>query len=267
MTRSADPTERFRALIGLPARDVPLDLTALLVAAHDHPVDIEAELGRLDRLADDVSTAGARDAEGIAAALFGDGAVGGAFVGNRADYGDPRNSYLDEVLGRRLGIPITLSLVLLEVGRRVGVPLAGVGMPGHFLVGAGSGTYVDPFHGGLVLDTDGCRVLFEQLRPADAFDVRFLEPVEAHAIVARMLANLVNTLVARSPTDAAWAVRLRCAVPGVSAAERRDGAALLGSLGFFAEAAEALEAVAPALGDEAAARAERDAVALRARSN
>jgi regulator of sirC expression with transglutaminase-like and TPR domain len=267
VTPSTDPTERFTALIGLPARDVPLDLAALLLAAHDHPVDIDGEVGNVDRLAEAVASVGATDAETIAAALFGDGAAGGAFTGNRADYGDPRNSYLDEVLRRRLGIPITLSLLLIEVGRRLDVALEGVGMPGHFLVGAGSGTYVDPFHGGLVLDTDGCRALFEELRPGVAFDARYLEPVDSHAIVARMLANLVNTLVARAPTEAAWAVRLRCAVPGVSAAERRDAAALLGSLGFFAEAAEALEAVAPALDDEAAARAEREAVALRARSN
>ena len=113
---------------------------------------------------------------------------------------------------------------MIEVGRRLGVALEGVGMPGHFLVGAGSGVYVDPFHGGLSLDVDGCRVLFEQLRPDVPFDARHLEPVDAHAIIARMLANLVNTLVARAPTGAAWAVRLRCAVPGVSAAERRDGA-------------------------------------------
>jgi regulator of sirC expression with transglutaminase-like and TPR domain len=263
----ADPTERFTALLALPARDVPLDLAALLIAAHDHPLDVEAELGRLDRVAHDVATTGATDAASIAEALFGGDAVGGAFVGNRDDYGDPRNSYLDEVLDRRLGIPITLSLVMLEVGRRLGVALEGVGMPGHFLVGAGPGVYVDPFHGGLPLDVDGCRVLFEQLRPGVPFDVRYLEPVDAHAIITRMLANLVNTLVTRAPTDAAWAVRLRSAVPGVSAAERRDGAALLGSLGFFAEAADALEAVAPALDEQAAARAARDAMALRARSN
>jgi regulator of sirC expression with transglutaminase-like and TPR domain len=140
-------------------------------------------------------------------------------------------------------------------------------MPGHFLVGAGEDTYVDPFHGGLVLDVDGSRALFEQLRPGVVFDARFLEPVDAHAIIARMLANLVTTLVARVPTEAAWAVRLRNAVPGVSAAERRDGAALLGSLGFFAEAADALEEVAPSLSEQAAGRAARDAVALRARSN
>jgi regulator of sirC expression with transglutaminase-like and TPR domain len=263
----ADPTERFTALVALPARDVPLDLAALLIAAHDHPLDVDTELARLDRVAHDVEAAGATDAPSIAEALFGRDAVGGAFVGNRDDYGDPRNSYLDEVLRRRLGIPITLSVVMIEVGRRLGVLLDGVGMPGHFLVGAREGTYVDPFHGGLVLDVDGCRALFEQLRPGVLFDARFLEPVDAHAIIARMLANLVNTLVGRAPTEAAWAVRLRNAVPGVSAAERRDGAALLGSLGFYAEAADALEEVAPSLDEQAAVRAARDAVALRARSN
>jgi regulator of sirC expression with transglutaminase-like and TPR domain len=263
----ADATERFTALVALPAREVPLDLAALLIAAHDHPLDVDAGLAPLDGLAHDVEAAGARDAPSIAAALFGGRAVGPAFVGNRDDYGDPRNSYLDEVLRRRVGIPITLSVVMIEVGRRLGVELEGVGMPGHFLVGTGEGSYVDPFNGGLLLDVEGARALHEQLRPGTPFDARFLEPVDAHAIIARMLANLVNTLVARAPTEAAWAVRLRSAVPGVSAAERRDGAALLGSLGFFAEAAAALEQVAPSLDEDAAGRAEREAIALRARSN
>jgi len=262
-----DPTERFRALVSRPARDVPLDLAALLIAAHDHPLDVDAELVRLDRLARDVAASGALDAPSIAAALFGGDAEGGPFVGNRADYGDPRNSYLDAVLDRRLGIPITLSVLMMEVGRRLGVALEGIGMPGHFLVGAGPGSYLDPFHGGEALDVQGCRVLFDRLRPAARFDDRYLQPVDAHAIIARVLANLVSTLVVRSPADAVWAVRLRCAVPGITAAERRDGAALLGSLGQFAEAADVLDAVAPALDDEAGDRAARDAMALRARSN
>jgi regulator of sirC expression with transglutaminase-like and TPR domain len=264
---SASPTERFVALVGLPARDVPLDVAALLIAAHDHEVDEARVLARLDELAASIGRAAGTDAVGIGAALFGADALGGGFVGNSLDYTDPRNSYLDEVLDRRLGIPITLSVLMLEVGRRLGVPLDGVGMPGHFLVGAGDDTYIDPFHGGAVLDVDGCRHRFEALRPGARFHAGYLVPVDEHAILARMLANLVNTLVARAPAEAPWAVRLRLAVPGVSAEERREGAALLGSLGHFAEAADALESVADTLDDDAAARAERDATALRARSN
>lgn len=260
------PTERFAALVALPARDVPLDLATLLIAAHDHPVDEATALGAFDDLAAEVDRVGARDAPTLAAALFAPGAED-PFLGNALDYGDPRNSYLDVVLERRLGIPISLSVVMLEVGRRLGIALEAIGMPGHFLVGAGDDTYVDPFHGGAFLDVDGCRQRFEALRPEARFHAGYLVPVDHHAILARMLANLVNSLVARSPAEAAWAVRLRLEVPGVSSAERREGAALLGSLGHFAEAADALEAVAEVLDEEGAARAEREATALRARAN
>jgi len=78
----------------------------------------------------------------------------GRFSGNRRDYYDPRNSLLDQVLERQLGIPITLAIVAMEVGRRLGVPLSGVGMPGHFLVGS-DGSYFDPFHQGR---DAGCQV-------------------------------------------------------------------------------------------------------------
>src|SRR5205823_9498396 len=110
---------------------------------------------QLDELA--VRAAGLSGAE-LATLLF----VTEGFVGNAADYADPRNSYLDDVLDRRLGIPITLSVVMLEVGRRCGLQLHGVGMPGHFLVGGGPGEWFDPFHDGARLDLAGCAALFMQ---------------------------------------------------------------------------------------------------------
>ena len=83
------------------------------------------------------------------------------YAGNEADYTDPRNSYLDRVLDRRLGIPITLSVLMMEVARRNGVVLHGIGMPGHFLVGEPDGrTFYDPFHHGRQLDADGARDVF-----------------------------------------------------------------------------------------------------------
>src|SRR5438067_2212591 len=129
---------RFAELVQGDEDTIPLDETALLIAAHAYPdLDVAAELARLDA---------------IAARCPGDE------LDVRHEYYDPRNSFLNEVLDRRLGIPITLSLVTMEVGRRIGVPLLGVGMPGHFLVRYGP-VVVDPFTGGRKLTEDDCRQL------------------------------------------------------------------------------------------------------------
>ena len=102
------------------------------------------------------------------------------FAGNTVDYGDPRNSYLDVVLDRRLGLPITLSVLMIEVGRRVGLELFGVGMPGHFLVGA-PGSYFDPFHHGAFLTADDARELYERTQPGAPFTDAYLDPVGPRA--------------------------------------------------------------------------------------
>ena len=136
-----ESTEQFAALVAGPEADLALDRAAFLIAAHAHPdLDLDARLARARparrRLA-------RHDAAGLARVLFQER----GFTGNTVDYGDPRNSLFDDVLDRRLGIPITLSVLMIEVGRRLDIPLHGVGMPGHFLVGAGDG-YFDAFAGG-----------------------------------------------------------------------------------------------------------------------
>ena len=254
-----EPTEAFTRLVRQPESELALDEAALLVAAHDHDVDVPANLAALDELARTAPD----EVEAKARYLF----VERGFAGNELDYGDPQNSYLDSVLRRRLGLPITLSVLLLEVARRRGVALHGVGMPGHFLVGDDDGRYLDPFHQGVVLDERGCRTVSERLRPGAPWHRSYLEPVGPRAILVRMLANLVHTLVERSPPDAVWALRLRLAVPGVAPGERRDAAALLGTLGRFREAASALDELADDLDDAGAARAREDAARLRARAN
>src|SRR5690606_3412900 len=116
---------------------------------------------------------------------------GCGFTGNTRDYYDPRNSYLDVVLARRTGIPITLALVTVEVGRRLGLAVAGVGMPGHFLVRAvDQPAFLDPFHGSAVLDERDVRDLFARLfRGGRPFSPRFLDPVGPRAVLSRMLTN------------------------------------------------------------------------------
>lgn len=254
-----DLTERFTRLVRRPESEIRLDEAALLIAAHDHDVEIPATLASIDELAREAPD----DPDALARYLFTDG----NFAGNDVDYADPRNSFLDEVLRRRLGIPITLSVLMIEVGRRRSVPLQAVGMPGHFLVGAGPDRFLDPFHGGAALDRDDCRALFEQLRLGAPWTDAYLAPVGARAILVRMLANLVHTFVERSPADAVWALRLRLAVPGVAVGERRDAAALLGTLGRFEEAATVLDDLATELDEANATRTRQEAARLRARAN
>ncbi len=159
-----DVTERFTELMARPEPEIALDEAALLVAAHAHPeLDVDARLAQLDALATRVAGFSAGE---LSTLLF----VSEGFRGNDSDYGDPSNSFLDDVLDRRLGIPISLSVVMLEVGRRCGLQLHGVGMPGHFLVGGGAGEWFDPFHDGARLDLAGARRCSRSCTPTPASD-------------------------------------------------------------------------------------------------
>jgi regulator of sirC expression with transglutaminase-like and TPR domain len=261
----SDATDRFTALLALPEDDLPLDEGAFLVAAHAHPgLDVDGWLVRLDELAE--RCVDARDAATLGTRLF----ATEAFSGNTSDYSDPRNSLLDDVIDRRLGIPITLSVLMIEVGRRTGVALHGVGMPGHFVVGVDGNpeTFVDPFHHGRVLDIEGCREVFAALQgPEAAFSPRYLAPTGTRAILLRVLNNLQQSYLQRNAGDAAWVARLRLRFEELSVAERRRTAAVLGSLGRFREAAAALEALADGLDEPEAATVAAEARALRSREN
>lgn len=130
------------------------------------------------------------------------------FAGNTADYYDPRNSYLNEVLERKLGIPISLSLVYLEVGRRIGLELAGVSFPGHFLVrycGAGRQLILDPFSGGARLGEQALAGRLERLREGGRIPQRplseFLLPAPKKSILERMLRNLKGIYLQQGEFD------------------------------------------------------------------
>lgn len=209
-----DAAARFVELVQGPESGIPLDEAALLIAAADHAVDVPAQLLVLDDLAASIA---ADDVATLAHELF----VERGFAGNTVDYGDPRNSFLDEVLRRRLGIPITLGVLMIEVGRRRGIGLVGVGMPGHFLVGSDDG-FVDPFHGGEVLDAAGARRLFDRIHPGAPFAAHHLDPVGPRAVLSRMLANLVGTYLSRDPMRAIGVLRMRLAIPDLPLPERRQ---------------------------------------------
>jgi regulator of sirC expression with transglutaminase-like and TPR domain len=115
-------------------------------------------------------------------------------VGNRVEYYDPRNSFLNDVLDRRMGIPITVSVVYLEIGWRLNLPLHGIGMPGHFMLGCrdGTGTLVlDAFNRGRTCSLDDCAEMIHRIYGgALPFDPSMLRPVTRRDIVIRMLGNL-----------------------------------------------------------------------------
>lgn len=116
------------------------------------------------------------------------------FSGNQIDYYDPDNSYLNRVLERRVGIPITLALVYLEVAQRLDFPMVGVGMPGHFLICptvAEMAVYVDPFNQGEVLFEPDCQAIFHGLYGTKAgWKSTYLTPISPKALLARLLNNL-----------------------------------------------------------------------------
>jgi regulator of sirC expression with transglutaminase-like and TPR domain len=261
----SEPTARFTALLALAEGDLPLDEATFLVAAHAHPgLNLDEWLVRLDEIAG--RCVDRRSPAALAEALFGTE----GFAGNTEDYSDPRNSLLDDVIDRRLGIPISLSILMIEVGRRLGIALHGVGMPGHFLVGVNDvpGVFIDPFHAGRVLDVEGCAEVFAVLQGPDApFSTAYLAPTGTRAILLRVLNNLQRSYLERGSVDAVWAARLRLRFSELPAPERRQTAALLGSLGRFTEAATALESLAASLEGPNATKVADEAQALRARDN
>jgi regulator of sirC expression with transglutaminase-like and TPR domain len=168
----------------LAARDEPpLDELALALAAAFREVDAQRALSRLDELGEEVGREGGERLEALAAVL---GRRQG-FAGDREQYDDPANSMLDIVLERRRGLPILLSVVYVEVARRAGITLAGVGLPGHYVVGRFDPpppVLMDPFDGGVRIDD----------RPA----AEHLRPWGAHETVLRMLNNLVGSFARRN---------------------------------------------------------------------
>ena len=264
--RSRDEvTEQFEELVRRDEAAIPLDEASLWIAAHADPaLDVATELRRLDDLAVAVRTP---TLDGLRATLFDD--LG--FVGDRSTYYDPRNSYLHEVLRRRRGIPITLSVLTIGVGRRVGVPLEPVGMPGHFLVRdkVDHDVFMDAFAGGALLDAAGCRARFAAVVGDDRpFDDAYLAPVGARTVLLRVLANLASIFRALGDHEGAvWVQRLRLAVPGAPPTEWVDYAAALAASGRFGDAAGAYDRAATVLDGELRDGCRQSARRMRARLN
>lgn len=208
--------QHFTELLATPGQP-PLDELALAMSAVLQPAqDGERCLQLLDELA-----AGCTDhtREGVAEHLFRSGRL----TGDRTTYSDWRNSCLDHVVATGRGLPITLAVVGIEVARRVGVDLVGVGMPAHFLVGDPSDPdwFLDPFHDGRTLDRGDCRQLFTDIsRGGAGWKDENLDPTPHRAIVARMLNNLTRSFLQRNDrVRLALVSRMRLALAGARASD------------------------------------------------
>jgi regulator of sirC expression with transglutaminase-like and TPR domain len=185
-----------------PAADYDLAAVALYLARDEYPsLDVEGHLAELDAMAHEArayvrGTLAAR-VNGLCRYLFHE--MG--FRGNARDYYDPRNSYLNVVLERRTGIPISLSIVTIAIGRRAGLDVVGVGLPGHFIAKAvedGREVLIDPYHGGRLLTPDDCANLVRQVTGL-SFEASplALEALPPGLVVQRMLNNLKSIYLGR----------------------------------------------------------------------
>jgi regulator of sirC expression with transglutaminase-like and TPR domain len=239
---------RFARLVARPESEIDLALGALLIAGLGRPpIDEAAILGRLDAIAERVRIRlDAGDPTFAVVARIHD--VLYRELGFRgptaAEYGDPANSHLDEVLARRIGLPITLAVVELEVASRLGVALVGIGLPGHFIVGGPDGLLIDPADGGRSLTPDDCQALIRRaVGDGVLFHAGMLRPAGRREILARILRNLRAAHLARRDWPAAVdAIDLLRVLEPTDPDHGRDRGLLLGRMGRFGEAVAALRA-------------------------
>ncbi len=267
---------RLRAQIRRPDQQLNLAEAALCIAWEDQgALDLRAALRELDQLA-----LGARGR--VAAGMPGDEVVLAlnqflfvevGFRGNTWDYHDPANSFLDRVLATRAGLPITLAVVYLEVGWRLGLPVSGVALPGHFLVRYGGGEdalFIDPFNRGRLWTRAECltqiATFYGPVSPGLVAQV--LRPPTRQAILARMLRNLKNLYIERSEFSQALAAADRILlIEPDQPQDVRDRGLLRARLNQFNGALEDLERyarLAPRASDLPQIREQALAIATRA---
>jgi len=257
---SGSVRQRFTAEVQKPEEDMNLALVALLVAQEEYPqLPVHRYLSYLDLLAEetrdrlDGETAPLMVLQELISTLY----QRHNLRGNREAYYDPRNSFLNDVLDRGLGIPLTLGIILLEVGWRLGLPLEGVNFPGHFLVrfhGDAVDFLVDPYDGGALRFQDQAQELLDRVyggmvRVHDSF----LKTARRQEMVIRLLTNLKSLyLNVRDHARALAAVERILLIRPIAPGEIRDRGVILARMGRRSEALEQLEAylnVAPDASD------------------
>lgn len=223
----------FEELAARRDEDLDVALGAALIAKDVYPdVDVGKLLARFDELAKPLEAGAFADrpargqADGLAHYLYD--ACG--FSGNEADFYDPRNSLLPDVLDRRLGIPISLALVYCEVARRAGISARGVAFPGHFLVRIDTpkedALMVDPFFGGRALDDAGLKKILARVTGEDRPVLpHYLEPATSRGMLVRMLVNLRAIYLSRGDMARAMLAvdRMLCLTPDAPEPLRERG--------------------------------------------
>jgi regulator of sirC expression with transglutaminase-like and TPR domain len=244
--------EAFVSVVGQHVEDerIPLDRAALIIARTEYPdLDVEHYLQRLDQLAGRVKARLPRVADpgdtiaALNAVLFEEE----GFRGNRENYYDPRNSFLNDVLERKRGIPITLALVYMEVARRTGFPLFGVGMPGHFLLKhydvEGYEKLIDAFNNGAVVSQRECQNRLDEIYSGQLpLQPEFLLSVTRRQMLTRILNNLKNVYMgARNFRKTLEVVDLICAIYPRSPEDVKQRALLRYNVGQVRGALDDLE--------------------------
>lgn len=243
-----DARERLREVVSNPGGFDLLE-AALWIAAEEYPgLDVPMQMRRVDVLGGEAARRVAGETnpfariDAVRAFLFEE--LG--FRGNSEQYDDPKNSWMNEVLDRRLGIPLTLSLLYVEVGCRAGLDVRGVALPGHFVVRVeeqGRRIHVDPFHGGRVITEEDCRDLVVRTTGrATLFRREILEGATPVQMLSRLLLNLKRIHLSQGDYDRALAcVERLLVVQPKDAREVRDRGLLLAHMGRPDAAVEDLE--------------------------
>jgi regulator of sirC expression with transglutaminase-like and TPR domain len=241
---------QFRDILARPDAAVDLAEASLLIACEEYPVlDVPAYLARLDRMGSGLRERLAdeprpeRAVMALNRYLFQEE----GFRGNAAEYYDPRNSYLNDVLDRRTGIPISLSTVYMEVARRAGLQVEGVGLPGHFIVRVQAGRHailIDPFHAGALLSENDCQQRLDRIFGGRLkMEASMLAPCGRKDILERMLRNLKTIYFKQGDhSRALGAVELLLTVNPGSAEDVRDRGVLYAALDCYGLAVRDLEA-------------------------
>ena len=260
-----DAVQHWSELVGRPESSLPLGEAALVISAAANPaLDVPGELARLDSLAARLSSP---SVDSVCRLLFDELGV----AGDREFYDDPQNSFLDRVLDRRRGIPISISVLLIEVAERCGIELEPVGMPVHFLVRDPTRPHelIDAFDHGRRLDVPGAERLLRQLTGTmTRLTSEMLATTPRTAVLARMLANLDGSYSRREDVGGLrWVSEFRLRLPSGVVADRTQLASRLAVLGRWDAAAGVLEELAASLPEDARDRLLSEALSLRARLN
>src|ERR1700756_998451 len=250
-TAPAELVDAFSIFVSSDVEDEKIDLIrgALVMARTEYPhLEIEEYAGRIERMARRVAALSPdldpqRTITALNDVVFGQAKL----RGNREDYYDPRNSFLNDVLDRGLGIPITLSVIYMEVARRIGFPLSGVGMPGHFLLKHygkdGQERLIDCFNRGDILSRHDCQTRLDEIYSGEMkLRPEFLHPISRRQILTRMLNNLKTVyLSTRNFRKALVIADLILVIHPRSAEDVKQRALLRYSMGMQALAAEDLD--------------------------